>query len=483
VRHGLDPATAGSSQRQGRPDGVRTAGFPVFAAAALVMALEVCGPRLLAPAFGNGTLVWSAILASTLLAIGAGNLVGGVLADRWPWRVSIRVALMGGALSSVLTALAAGPLCLGLSNAFSPQSSAQLLALLLACSLLFGPPAALLAVVYPLAFRGALAGVERAGRTAGALYAFSALGSLLGALAPPLWGIEVLGTRDTLWAFATLPALAATGWPALAVAGLLLVGALFPRTLPPGVLDRWESPLASYVLEGDQDSQQVRVEIPMRPVLSTHPPSTGGNTYYDEMLLAWGLLNAPAPSRVLVLGLGGGTVARLAREAWPQAEIHGVELDSALLERTWERFGLGDLGIQAHVGDARAWLRRLPGPWDLVLVDVSVGATPPAHLSSREFVLEVRERLSPDGLIVVYAPPPLNARLLGSVQAAFPHAALLERVAVGSMRPLDPGGPRLLAVELGWSWLEGRPLNLHNPDPGAPLTDDRGDFPWWWGMQ
>jgi len=358
-----------------------------------------------------------------------------------------------------------------------------LLALLLACSLLFGPPAALLAAVYPLAFRGALAGVERAGRTAGGLYAFSAMGSLLGALAPPLWGIEVLGTRDTLWAFATLPALAATGWPALGVAGLLLAGALLPRTLPPGVLDRWESPLASYVLEGDQESARVRVEIPMRPVLSTHPPSSGGDTYYEEMLLAWGLLKAPAPARVLVLGLGGGTVARLAREAWPQAEIHGVELDSSLLERAWGRFGLGDLGIQAYVGDARAWLRRLPGSWDLVLVDVSVGATPPAHLSSREFMLEVRERLSAGGLLAVYAPPPLNARLLGSVQAAFPKAAMLERVAVGSRRPLDPAGPRLLAVELGWLRLEGRSLNLHHPDPGLPLTDDQGDFPWWWGMQ
>ena len=462
---------------------MRTAGFPVFAAAALVMALEVCGPRLLAPAFGNGTLVWSAILACTLLAMGAGNLLGGVLADRSPWRVPLRLALMGGALSSALTALLAGPVSLGLSDAFSPQPSSQLPALLLACSLLFGPPAALLAAVHPLAFRGALAGVERAGRTVGGLYAFSALGSLLGALAPPLWGTEVLGTRDTLFAFATLPALAATGWPALGLASLLLAGALWPRTLPPGVLERWESPLASYVLEGDQESVRVRVEIPMRPVLSTHPPSSGGNTYYEEMPLAWGLLKSSAPARILVLGLGGGTVARLAREAWPQAEIHGVELDPSLLARAWERFGLDDLGVHAHVGDARAWLRRLPGTWDLVLVDVSVGATPPAHLSSREFMVEVRERLSPDGLLAVYAPPPLNARLLGSVQAAFPQAALLERVAVGSRRSLDPNGPRLLATELGWARLEGRSLNLHRPHPGAPLTDDQGDFPWWWGMQ
>ncbi|MGI5843155.1 MAG: spermidine synthase [Candidatus Xenobium sp.] len=462
---------------------MKTAGFPVFAAAALVMALEVCGPRLLAPAFGNGTLVWSVILACTLLAMGAGNLLGGFLADRSPWQVPLRLALMGGALSSILTALLTGPVSLGLSDAFSPQPSSQLSALFLACGLLFGPPAILLAAVYPLAFRGALAGVERAGRTVGALYAFSALGSLLGALAPPLWGIEVLGTRDTLWAFAMLPLLAAIGWPALVVAGLLLVGSLWPRTLPPGVLERWESPLASYVLEGDQESVQLRVEIPMRPVLSTHPLRMGGNTYHEEMLLAWGLLKSAPPSRILSLGLGGGTIARLAREAWPQAEIHGVELDPSLLERTWERFGLGDLGIQAHLGDARAWLRRLPGTWDLVLVDVSVGATPPAHLSSREFMTEVREHLSPDGMLVVYAPPPLNVRLLGSVQAAFPQASMLERVVVGSRRPLDPNGPRLLAKELGWVHLEGRSLKMHLPPPGAPLTDDQGDFPWWWGMQ
>lgn len=460
-----------------------TAALQVFAAAAMGMALELCGPRLLAPAFGNGTIVWSAILAATLGSIGAGNLVGGRLADLRPWRGPARAALLLGALASALTASLAGPVSLSLSQAFEPHPYPQLAALLLASVALFGPPAALLAAAYPLAFRGALTGLDSAGRTAGLLYAASAVGSLVGALAPPLWGVSLLGARGTLWAFAALPALAATGWPALATAALLLLGAGRTEPLPPGTLERWESALASYSLEGAGSTVRLRADIPGRPVLSTVPPDPSGGSYFDEMVLARAMADEAPPSRVLLLGLGGGTVARLSRDAWPEAEIHAVELDPTLVEHTRERFGLDGLGITVHLGDGRAWLRRLPGPWDVVLVDVSVGFTPPPHLSSREFLEEVRARLAPRGVAAVYAPPPLNLPILGTLRAVFPETVMLDHVAVGSALRLEPGRAQALAERLGWTMDGPLAARLHHPPGGAPLSDDSGDFPWWWGMR
>jgi len=459
--------------------------FQVFASAAMGMALEVCGPRLLAPAFGNGTIVWSAILAATLAAIGAGNLLGGWLADRHPWRGPVRLALWLGALASVLAAGVAGPVARTLSEALAPQPHPQLVALLATCAILFGPPAALLAAAYPLAFRGALGGLESAGRTAGTLYAASAVGSLVGALLPPLWGVPALGTRGTLWLFAALPALAGGGRWSLgaALVWLAVPGLWTPPALPEGQADRWESALGSYYLEDDGVCQRLRADIPLRPVLSTVPPVFEGGSYYQQLVLARPLADPRPPRRILLLGLGGGTMARLAREAWPEVEMHGVELDPTLLERLNEGFGLPGLGLSTYVGDGRAWLRRLPGPWDLVMVDVSVGATPPAHMSSPEFLSEVLARLAPHGVVALYAPPPLNVSLFQSVRSTFPHSAMLDQVAVGSPVPLRVDGARALADQLGWS-AQGPPLGgLHHPSGGTLVTDDRGDFPWWWGMR
>ena len=88
------------------------------------------------------------------------------------------------------------------------------------------------------------------------------------------------------------------------------------------------------------------------------------------------LLALPPEGRrlsLLILGLGGGSAARLARALAPRARIVGVEIDPRVvaLARRW--FGLGELGLEVVRADAEGFLAGCRERFDAVLEDVFVG--------------------------------------------------------------------------------------------------------------
>lgn len=124
----------------------------------------------------------------------------------------------------------------------------------------------------------------------------------------------------------------------------------------------------------------------------------------------WDALAAPIlalpPERrtsVLILGLGGGSAARLARALAPRARIVGVELDREVIAAARAHFGLDALGLETIEGDARAFLASDRGRYDVVIDDVFVGAgravRKPDWLPAPG-LLEASLRLAPGGLLI-----------------------------------------------------------------------------------
>ena len=94
----------------------------------------------------------------------------------------------------------------------------------------------------------------------------------------------------------------------------------------------------------------------------------------------WDALAAPvlalAPARrrrVLLLGLGGGSAARVVRALAPKARIVGVELDREVVAAARRWFDLDALGLEVVVADAQEYLARERGRFDAVLDDVFIG--------------------------------------------------------------------------------------------------------------
>ena len=124
----------------------------------------------------------------------------------------------------------------------------------------------------------------------------------------------------------------------------------------------------------------------------------------------WDAIAAPllAPPRarrraVLILGLGGGSAARIVRAVAPDARIVGVELDRAVLAAAREHFDLDELGVEVIEADALRFLRRDSSRYDVVLEDVFVGAGDGVHKPGwlpHPGLDLAAERITPGGVLV-----------------------------------------------------------------------------------
>src|SRR5262245_14180091 len=130
-------------------------------------------------------------------------------------------------------------------------------------------------------------------------------------------------------------------------------------------------------------------------------PVTGG---------VWDALAAPVlwlpPSRrrsLLVLGLAGGSVARVLRALAPDARIVGVERDRGVLRAARRSLGLDALGVEVVEADARAYLARLRQRFDLIIEDIFVGRGRNVHKPdwlAGSALSQIAQRLAPGGLLV-----------------------------------------------------------------------------------
>lgn len=112
-------------------------------------------------------------------------------------------------------------------------------------------------------------------------------------------------------------------------------------------------------------------------------------------------LVAPPGRPVQAVHLGGGalTLARYVAATRPRSTQQVVERDAPLVELVRRELPLDrNARIRVRSTDAREGLARVPDGWaDLVVADVFSGARTPAHLTSTEFLDEVRRALAPGG--------------------------------------------------------------------------------------
>ncbi|MGW1258330.1 spermidine synthase [Streptomyces sp. NPDC002513] len=149
-------------------------------------------------------------------------------------------------------------------------------------------------------------------------------------------------------------------------------------------------------------------------------------------------LATPPGRPVQAVHLGGGafTLARYTAATRPRSTQQVVERDAPLVQLVRRALPLDpNARIRVRSTDAREGLTKVPDGWaDLVIADVFSGARTPAHLTSVEFLTEVRRALKDGG---VYAAnladgPPL-AHLRGQISTAaavFPELALVADPAV-----------------------------------------------------
>jgi spermidine synthase len=144
-------------------------------------------------------------------------------------------------------------------------------------------------------------------------------------------------------------------------------------------------------------------------------------------------LVAPPGGPVHAVHLGGGalTLARYVAATRPRSTQQVVERDAALVQLVRRELPLDpNARIRVRSVDAREGLAKVPDGWaDLVVADVFSGARTPAHLTSGEFLTDVRRVVKAGGLYAAnLADGPPLAHLRGQIATAagvFPELALV----------------------------------------------------------
>jgi len=78
-------------------------------------------------------------------------------------------------------------------------------------------------------------------------------------------------------------------------------------------------------------------------------------------------------NNILILGLGGGTVAKLLRKKYPDAKITGVEIDPMMIEFGKKYLDLDKYGVDIKIQDAFEFLKNNNKKYNLLIVDTYLG--------------------------------------------------------------------------------------------------------------
>jgi spermidine synthase len=403
--------------------GALSLGALVFGAGIGALATEISASRLLAPYFGSSTIVWANLIGIVLASLALGYWLGGRIADRRPVPSLLGFIVLVSAVFVAAIPFVAEPFLDLTVEGLDEASVGAVVGSFVAVLLLCAPPVVLLGMVSPFAIRLAVSSIETAGAVAGRLYALSTAGSLLGTFLPALVLIPAIGTQRT---FLVVAALLAVSSCFLLGARYLVVAALLAALLaiPPGAVKAKEGLLheeTSYhqyiqVVEEDDGRRLLYLNegVAVHSVWRSDDVLTGG--VWDAFLALPPLLDRPL-ERVAILGNAAGTTARALAVYYPQAEIHGVELDPAVSDVGRRYFGMGENPrLTVHDEDARPFLRSTDARYDLIVVDAYRQPYVPFYLATREFFALVRERLAPGGIVALnVAAVPDDERLVRAV--------------------------------------------------------------------
>ncbi|MGI8779349.1 MAG: spermidine synthase [Solirubrobacteraceae bacterium] len=474
----------------------------VFVVGMATLGSEIAVARLIAPFFGDSTIVWANTIAVVLVALSIGYWFGGRLADRHPHLQGLCLLVLASSVLLAVVPIVAQPLLSLSVDAFDDVSVGGFAGSLFGVLALVSIPVLMLGAVSPWAIRLKLERVEDSGETAGRMYAISTVGSLIGTFSASLLLIPLVGTQRTFLVYAiALAGVAALGLGRRWLLAPLAVGALL--LVPVGVVKA--SGDGTVVHEAETIYQYARVvqyadgrrQLELNEGQAIHSiwrrdTVLTGNYWDGHLTLPFTVRDTP-PEKVAMLGVAGGTVARAYAKYFPDTIIDAVEIDGELFDigRRW--FGLEDRPeLRVHADDARPFLRKTRERYDFIFLDTYRQPYIPFYLATKEFFELARARLAPGGAVIINVGHPENSPrleqvLTATMGAAFEHVV---RDAVTGTNTLlmgstvAPSRERLQAAALKLPPELRRVAladakRLEGPLPGGEVyTDDRAPVEW-----
>lgn len=107
--------------------------------------------------------------------------------------------------------------------------------------------------------------------------------------------------------------------------------------------------------------------------------------------------------KCLIVGMGGGGIAKLVRQYWPDSEITGVDIDPLMVELGRKYLSLDKAGAKVVIADAYDYMvdtSKKNKKYDLVCVDVYVERSVPKKFETEDFIKLIKKVLTTEGAAI-----------------------------------------------------------------------------------
>ncbi|GAB4258571.1 MAG: fused MFS/spermidine synthase [Thermincola ferriacetica] len=379
---------------------------------AILMSLEIIGGRLLSPFFGGSVYVWGSIISVFLIALSTGYYLGGVAADRKPSMAFLSGYIAVSGLLILFIPLLVFPLAqfafsLGLGN----------FGALFVGMLLFFLPSLGLGMVSPYIIKLGMKESSRLGNLVGKFYAVSTIGSILGTLATTFVLIPWFGIKHIIFSLGIILVLLAAaililqqllpqGILAICLLGLSLFGIALAD---PIVAESSQNAGLIYEKETMYNNISVEDDGELRYLVFNDTEQSVINKYkfgehvwpYTKLMDAAMQYYRPDAKKVLVIGVGGGTVINGILAQKKDIDIDAVDIDPEVINVAHKYFDMPySPRLHTAAADGRSFLRDKKNQYDVIMVDAYNRLSIPFHLTTREFFDEVAAALKPGGIVV-----------------------------------------------------------------------------------
>jgi len=526
-----------------------------FLAGMCVMGVEIGASRLLAPYFSSSQIVWTIIIGTIMVAMAIGNFLGGKLADKNPDVTKLYLFIMIAAawicllpfLGRYVIALISVVLALFVTHGLLIWGS------FLTCLFLFVPPLLALGMVTPCLIKYSM-GEKASGKVVGALEALNTIGSIIGTFIPTFITIPTIGTGFSFLLFGLLVFLVSAAYflaffykgkgqkpengekeenPVISeqkdcktpsdakievlvskpkkkrTIGYIIGASISSLAVIAGCVltnfssfDFWDKTII-YQDESEYNYLQVKedsnaiyfstnVMFGVQSMIKKDGSLTG--LYYDDSLGATYMADGykKGALKMLILGMGTGTVATLSKSYLPFAmDISGVEIDQKIIDLSREYFRLPS-DVDVYCDDGRSFLDADKNTYDVIMVDAYSGISVPFQMASTEFFTSVKKHLVPDGVLTLNMnmvsdkKGSINEALSDTIASIFPYVYTYVRgnttnkelyASVASDMPakLENALPKISDASLRYE-MNNLSSNLAPyTDTGIRLTDDKAN--------
>lgn len=377
---------------------------------AAVMGIELCGAKSLAPIFGSTLHVWTITVGITALCLAIGYFLGGKISKKknsfYPTYIlaitSILIAFIPNFANSTLSEI-------------EINTDNYYYYLFLFTFIIVGIPIGLLGLLPPIIISHSVIYFEKQNqRISGNIFAFSTIAGIVSTFLCGFFLIPAYGLINTYLFFSLFTLILPLYHFVknkqflipIFIVSIILLGKLFTNKRPTSkninILYFNEGILGQIVVADIKYNNSIAEDRIMYV-------NRIGQTWIDKATLQsrWNYGNyimaiigtQPKNSNTLLLGLGGGTIAKYIYEN-SSTNLDVVEFDQRIVDVSKKYFGNKKIK-NITVDDARHYIKNCRKKYRIIVMDIFRGECPAYQTLTQESFDEIKNILEKDGLLII----------------------------------------------------------------------------------